>query len=95
MAVLDGKKTYKAMCSKGFKEAARGSKDHKRIEFWHDGKLTRSRTMFSHNNQDLNDSLIGMMAKQVKLTKQQFIQFAECTLTQEAYVEILRGQNLL
>lgn len=83
------------MCSKGFTEVEKGSKDHKRIEFWHDGKLTRSRTKFSHNNQDLNDSLVAMMSKQVGLTKKQFFEFAECTLKQAAYVEILREQNLL
>lgn len=95
MAVLDGKKTYKAMCSKGFTETEQGGKDHKRIEFWHEGKLTRIRTMFSHNNQDLNDSLIALMSKQVYLTKREFLSFAECTLTQEAYIEILRAQKLL
>lgn len=95
MSVLDGKKTYKAMCSKGFTVTEQGGKDHKRIEFWHEGKLSRSRTKFSHNNQDLDDSLIGLISKQVGLTKKQFLAFAECTLTQEAYIEILRAQKLL
>ena len=95
MAPLDSKKTYNAMCSKGFKEAQNKSNDHKRIEFWHKGKLTRSRTKFSHNNQEIDDYLIREMSKQINLTKKQFIEFAKCTLSEDGYAEILRSQNLL
>ena len=95
MSPLDSRKTFKAMCSKGFKEAQHRSPDHKWIEFWHDGKLTRSRTKFSHNNQEINDYLIKEMSKQVNLSKKEFVDFAKCTLSQEGYVEILRSKNLL
>ena len=95
MSPLDSKKTYKAMCSKGFQEAQKGNPDHKWIEFWHDGKLTRSRTKFSHNNQEINDYLIREMSKQVNLSKKEFVDFAKCTLSEGGYVEILRSKNLL
>jgi hypothetical protein len=95
MSSLDAKKSYKNMLSKGFVEVTYKSTDHKRIEFWHEGKLTRARTMFSHNNQDLNDYLIGQMSKQVCLTRNQFIEFANCTLSLENYVDILRSAKII
>lgn len=95
MSPLDSNKTYRALCRKGFMEAENKSKDHKRVEFWHNGKLTRSRTKFSHNGQELDDYLIREMSKQIYLTKKQFVSFAECTLSEAQYVEILKSQNVL
>ncbi|MFA7380593.1 MAG: hypothetical protein WC150_09040, partial [Bacteroidia bacterium] len=90
MSALDSKKTFKALCSKGFVESEHKSKDHKRIEFWYNGTLTRCRTKFSHNNQELNDYLIREMSKQTYLTKKQFTDFAKCTISELEYIEILK-----
>ncbi len=95
MATLDSNKTYKAMCKKGFHDAENKSKDHIRVEFWHEGKLTRCRTKFSHNGQELNNFLIGEMAKQVELSRVQFIDFAKCTLSEEQYVSILKSKKII
>ncbi|MBC7381615.1 MAG: hypothetical protein H7296_01325 [Bacteroidia bacterium] len=95
MKVLDGQKTYRNMLSKGFTDAENKSNDHKRIEFWHQGKLSRARTKFSHNNQDLDTYLIGQISKQIGLTKPEFIEFAECTLSQGDYVTLLSNRSLL
>jgi len=83
------------MVKKGFQEASNKSVDHKRIEFWHKGKLTRCRTKFSHNGEEINDWLISQMSKQVSLSKKQFIEFAKCTLSQDMYVEILKEKNII
>ncbi|MFC5191220.1 hypothetical protein ACFPIK_05540 [Algoriphagus aquatilis] len=95
MAVVDGKKALKALLKKGFKETENKSEDHKRVEFWYNGKLTRARTKFSHNNQDLNDSLISLVSKQICLSKQEFIKFVDCSISEEKYIEILRKKELL
>jgi len=95
MATLDSNKTYKAMSKKGFQDVENKSKDHIRVEFWHEGKLTRCRTKFSHNGQELNNFLIGEMAKQVELSRLQFIDFAKCTLSQEQYVLILKSKKIV
>jgi hypothetical protein len=95
MAVLDPKKTIKNLQKKGFTEPLNKSTDHIRLEFWHNGKLTRANTKLSHNNQDLNDFLISKMSKQVCLTKNQFIDLAECPLGQKEYEAILKEQGFI
>lgn len=95
MKTLDGKATYKALLKKGFSVASNKSPDHKWVEFWHEGKLTRVKTKVSHSGEDINDFLIGQMSKQVYLTKKQFISFAECQINKEEYIQLLKNQNLL
>lgn len=95
MAVLDAKLTYTNLVHKGFKEAKNKSCDHKWLEFWNDGKLTRVKTKVSHGEKDINDSLIGLMARQTYLTSHDFRELAECTLNQEDYVQKLKQRNLL
>jgi len=95
MNPLDSKMTYKSMCKKGFKDTVNKSNDHKRVEFWYNGKLTRCRTKFSHNGQEINDYLISEMAKQVSLSKKEFVEFAKCNLSEDEYVTILRTKNII
>ena len=95
MPVLDARKTLNNLKKKGFVDAANKSKNHIRLEFWHNGKLTRSHTKLSHNNQDLNDFLITLMSKQVCLTRKQFIDLAESPLDQKEYEDILKQQGFL
>lgn len=95
MAVLDSRKTYNNLKKKGFIDADGKSQDHVRVEFWHDGKLTRCRTKLSHNGQEINDYLISQMSKQISLSKKEFIDFAECKLTHSEYIEILKAKNLI
>ena len=95
MSPLNSKETYKSFCKKGFRDAINKSKDHTRVEFWHDGKLTRSRTKFSHNGQELNDYLIREMSKQIYLTKKEFVPFAKCTLSEKEYIEVLKKHSII
>jgi hypothetical protein len=95
MATLDTKKAYKNFCKKGFQEAKSKSPDHKWIEFWFDGKLTRIRTKFSHGKKEVDNSLIGLMSKQIKLSKLEFMEFADCKLSEASYIKILKGKELL
>lgn len=89
MASLSGKKTYKNLLKKGFRDSKNKSNDHKWIEFVYNGKLTPIHTKLSRNDQDLGDFLIKAMAKQIKLEKSSFIEFANCKLTEEDYISIL------
>lgn len=56
-----------------------------------DGLKTSIRTKVSHGSRggDINSSLVSAMSKQCHLTTQQFKQFAECTLSQQQYEQIL------
>ena len=84
MKVLDGKVTYKTLLKKGFTDALNKSKDHKWVEFWHGGKLTRVKTKLSHNGEDINDFLIGQMAKQTYMTKKNLSVLLNATLIKMA-----------
>ena len=95
MSVLEHKTTLNNLKKKGFVEPKNKSNDHIRLEFWYNGKLTRANTKLSHNKQDINDSLISLMSKQICLTKKQFIEFSKCTITQPQYEEILKEQGFI
>lgn len=85
MASLKGKKTLNNLLNKGF---LKSNKDHKFLEFWHNGRYVLQ-TFCSHNGQDIDDYLIAKMKKQCHLDKQQFLDLANCPLSQEEYVRIL------
>ncbi len=53
------------------------------------GKKTIAKTKTSHSGKDLDDSLLALMAKQIKLTKKQFLELVDCPLSREAYQQIL------
>jgi hypothetical protein len=95
MASIGGKKALQALLRKGFTEANNKSGDHIWLEFWHDGKLTRARTKFSHNGQDLDDFLIRMVSKQICLSKDEFKKYVECTISQQNYIDILKSKSFL
>lgn len=87
--VLDAKKTLKNLRKKGFMVV---DGDHKFLEFYHNNKLILH-TKISHEEKDLNDFLISQMSKQCKISKPDFINLANCPLSQKAYVELLRSQS--
>lgn len=59
-----------------------------------DGKKTAIRTKVSHGSKrDLNTGLVSAMARQCHITTQQFKQFAECTLDQNQYEQLLTASG--
>lgn len=54
------------------------------------GKKTQIFTKMSHGpNHDINDYLIGQMARQCKISKIKFCSFIECHIDQSGYEELL------
>ena len=49
----------------------------------------------SHSAGDLSDSLLGLMAKQVKLSKGDFLLLVDCPLTYEAYEQVLIAMRII
>jgi len=73
----------KSLVKKGFQ---RKEGDH--IFFYYftkAGKKTRVFTKTSHGAKELDDSLLGLMAKQCKLTRQNFDLLIECPLDRDTY----------
>lgn len=94
MAVLDAKKTYKNLLKKGFDDAQHKSSDHKWLELFHDGKLVLH-TKVSHGEDDLGNFLIKQMSFQCKLSKDEFLDLANCPMSKEKYFDILRQNGFI
>lgn len=62
-----------------------------------DGGITRARTKLSHGSggQDISDSLLARMAKQVRLSSADFRRLIDCPLSRENYEKLLRQQGEL
>lgn len=58
-----------------------------------DGRKTLAKTKVSHSGKDIGDSILGMMARQCKLTLPQFRDLVDCPLSRDAYEAILREQG--
>lgn len=91
MAVLDAKKTYNNLLSKGFKI---GKGDHKFLEFHYKGKYILQ-TKISHGEKELEEFHIGMMKRQCKLGKTEFLDLANCPLSGENYIDILKRNGTI
>ena len=59
------------------------------------GLITPVYTKMSHSAGDLSDSLLGLMAKQVKLSKGDFLLLVDCPLTYEAYEQVLIAMRII
>jgi hypothetical protein len=94
MAVLDAKKTYKNLKSKGFEDAPNRSDDHKYLEFYQNDVLILY-TKISHGEKDLGDFLIKQMSFQCKLSKTEFMDLVNCPLSQKEFTNILQEKGLI
>lgn len=59
------------------------------------GKKTRVFTKTSHGAREIDDSLLGCMARQVKLARRDFDGLIDCPLDREAYERKLVEQGLV
>lgn len=59
-----------------------------------DGRKTLAKTKVSHSGKDIGDTILGMMARQCRLTVPQFRDLVDCPLSREAYEAILKEQGL-
>ena len=91
MATRKRKDVEAAFKQKGF--ASQEQADHRYYFFYLDGKLV-VRTKVSHGTKyrDLGDDLITQMARQCRLTKQQFLSLVDCPMSQEQYEQVLQSQ---
>jgi len=90
---VNRKTAFKNLKKKGFVDSNHNSIDHKYLVFCHDGKVICT-TKVSHSGKDITGGLLNAMAKQIHLSKQDFIA-ASCTIEQDESVELLRqGKHL-
>ncbi len=90
-SVRKGRDIDVALCKKGFRRVL----DGKHIRYFFNGNQN-IRTMMSHGSmgETLSAKLMSDMARQLRLTKAQFLAFIDCTLSEEGYREALETQGL-
>lgn len=67
--------------------------DHSFFRLYVDGKKTRVGTKISHGEKEIQDGLLGQMARDTKLVKHEFLDLVDCPMTAQRYVELLRERG--
>ena len=83
----------KALQTKGFQ--LRQSKHRHFIYYNLDGKKTLVRAETSHGDREISDSLLGEMAKQCYLRREEFDRLIDCPLDQNAYDALVKERASL
>jgi len=94
MATRKRKDVESALSQKGFELQDGG--DHRYYVFLFQARRV-ARTKVSHGTKykDLGDDLLDHMARQCHLTKSNFLDLVDCSLSQQGYEDILREQQRL
>jgi len=67
--------------------------DHTFYHLYVAGKKTPVYTKISHGEREIGEKLLGMMARQVGLSKRDFLDLIDCPLTFDEYLELLRAAS--
>lgn len=87
MTTLKATKIERALLNKlGFEPKAG---HHRIFRLYLDGKLA-ARTFISHGQREVGRYHIGQMARQMRLSRQEFLDAIECPLTRQEYYKLLR-----
>jgi DNA-binding transcriptional regulator YiaG len=87
--VLDKNKALKNLKNKGFSIAKFKSVDHNYLEFYHNDLLILYTKISHGSTKDLDGYLIKKMSDQCKLSKSEFAELVNCTLSHQKYIDIL------
>ncbi len=60
-----------------------------------DGRKTIISTKISHGEREIADSLLGMMARQIRLSRKQFNDLIDCPLSHSDYLKLLRVAGVI
>ena len=86
-------KVEKGLEAKGFRH---DDGDHHFFHYFSTaGKKTRVFTKTSHGASEIDDSLLGRMAKQCKLKRAEFDRLIDCPLSRDAYESMLIAQGIV
>ena len=88
----DAKDVASGLQRKGF-EPRQG--DHAFYHLYVQGKKTAVFTKISQGEKEINDRLLGMMARQVRLSRKQFFELVECPLSLDEYLKHLQKAGVI
>ena len=85
-----------SLTSKGF-ELKQGKRDHDVLFFTHDGRVQPVFTKLSRGAQHktVDDSLLGRMSRQLKISRKQFDELVDCSMTGKDYQDLLRSNGVI
>jgi hypothetical protein len=90
VTTLKARQVEKALVAKlGFEER---EGHHRIFRLYLDGRLV-ARTFFSLGQRDLTEFLIGQMARQMRLSRQEYLSAVECPLDRESYYALVRQRT--
>jgi hypothetical protein len=94
--VTGKKEAVRAMLRKNFSEDPVPGRDHRKFCYVVDGEII-FKTKVSHGgSDDLDDYLLGEMAKQCHLDNaRQFFDFVKCRISKEQYRQILIDKGII
>ncbi|EQB72937.1 MAG: hypothetical protein AMDU4_FER2C00117G0005 [Ferroplasma sp. Type II] len=92
LTTIKTKKVEKGLNAKGFKLDVKH--DHKIFRFYIGEEKTRVYTKISHGEVEIGDRLIGLMARELGINKEQFIKLIDCGLSYSEYIKILIDDNV-
>lgn len=87
MSTIKVRRVDKALTTK--LEFERRDSHHCIYRLYLDGQLA-ARTFLSHGQRELTGFHIGQMAKQMRLSRREFLDAVECPLGREAYYDLVR-----
>jgi hypothetical protein len=82
------------LSQKGFRKR---ENDHRYYHFYYKDKRTEISTKISTGSRykEYGDCLLGMVSRQLKLSKEQLVLLVECSLTEDMYIAILKNKKFL
>lgn len=82
----------KALRKKGFSSKMSG---HIKLTFRYNGRDTSIRTWISHGKKETSDRLLGIMAEQIRLSRQQFADLVDCSLGERELIVLYEEKGIL
>lgn len=94
MAQRERREIQKALCNKGFIEQ---NNDHYFYTLEYNGKKSAIFTKISKGSdyKTINQGLLSLMSKQLKLTKHEFLELIDCQMDYINYIKILKEKDIL
>ena len=86
--IRKGRDIDAALCKKGFLRETDGN----HICYLLENSSVKTKISHGMKGCDVGPELLGLMARQLHLTKNQFLDLIDCTLDEEGYREILRTE---
>jgi len=80
------------LTKKGFQ---RRENDHSFFHLVVNGKKTVIYTKISHGEKEINDGLLGLMSRQVRLSRKQFNDLVDCPMTSDEYLRLLQKAGVV